>query len=109
VSLQTVAASDIRVLTGDGSDAVSLLKVVAPGVAIDTGRHKDTVIINELTRCDLLFVQLGGGDNDLLDLRFSAIEEIDLDGGPGSMDLLRQSGNSLGNQNIDGFEEIQFV
>jgi hypothetical protein len=109
VSLQTVQAEDIQVLTGDGRDTISILKVQSSDVTIDTGRHNDTVIINELTRADLLFVRLGEGDLDVLDLRFSAIQEVDLDGGPGSADVLRQSNNSLGNQELNGFEAIQFV
>jgi len=89
------ATSDIAVLTYGGHDIVRLFSVDCDDLTIDTGDSPDAVTLDTVS-VDLLFANLGNGDQDYLIIRRTSGRQATVNGGNGSGDR------------FDFYENVQF-
>src|SRR5262249_51524927 len=81
-------STGLEVETGNGNDAVSIVKVKVVGeAAIETNGGTDVVAINSLT-ADSIFADLGSGNYDTLTVAKSVSNSEEFDGGRDTGDTL---------------------
>jgi hypothetical protein len=104
LDLLALEVGQLRIATGDGQDVVGLVNSqISDRLSIDTGRDRDSVYLNDVD-ADELFVNLGSGAADLLDMKYSSFGSMELHGGGGSEDLVRVFDCVYGSVEEDGFE-----
>ncbi len=99
----------LSVETGNGNDAVTIVKVKVVGeAAIETDGGTDAVAINSLT-ADSIFADLGSGNYDTLTVAKSVANYEEFDGGGNTGDTLvyKHLGNNFANPPlISGFANV---
>jgi hypothetical protein len=95
VLLKNGLGTDIGTInTGAGLDTVTVLNETQGRLNIDTGSGNDTVDVRS-SAFDRLFASLGEDDDELTLFGNLFRFEVDLDGGPGGADRLRDLGNDV--------------